>query len=76
MFRKLLFLLLITAPVFAEVGVSDSEIKIGSTSVINGSAAFLGIQYLQGFKTAIAAANDAGGVNGRKITRAESTLKS
>jgi ABC-type branched-subunit amino acid transport system substrate-binding protein len=68
MFRKLLFLLLITAPVFAEVGVSDSEIKIGSTSVINGSAAFLGIQYLQGFKTAIAAANDAGGVNGRKIT--------
>jgi ABC-type branched-subunit amino acid transport system substrate-binding protein len=68
MFIKLLCLSLLATPAFAEVGVSDSEIKTGSTSVINGSAAFLGIQYLQGFKVAIENANDNGGVNGRKIT--------
>jgi ABC-type branched-subunit amino acid transport system substrate-binding protein len=51
----------------AEVGVSDSEILIGSCSALEGPANFLGTQTVLGAKTYLNHVNDQGGVHGRKI---------
>ena len=51
----------------AEDGVTDTEILIGSSLVLEGPANFLGTQTNHGMLTYINSVNEQGGVNGRKI---------
>lgn len=55
------------SPAWAEQGVTDSEIVIGSCSALEGPASFLGTQTVTGAKAYLSLVNDQGGVNGRKI---------
>jgi branched-chain amino acid transport system substrate-binding protein len=48
-------------------GISDAEIKIGSSLALSGHAGYLGKQVLQGASCYINYVNDMGGINGRKI---------
>ncbi len=48
-------------------GVSDKEIRIGSSLALSGHAEYLGIQTLRGALSYIDYVNDNGGVHGRKI---------
>ncbi len=54
-------------PLLAETGVTDSEILIGSSLVLEGPTSYLGIQTNHGMMAYINKVNDEGGVNGRKI---------
>lgn len=49
-------------------GVTDTEIKIGDVNIMTGPASFIGKAVSVGSKIAAAEINEAGGVNGRKIT--------
>ncbi|MBP7652373.1 ABC transporter substrate-binding protein [Candidatus Dependentiae bacterium] len=60
-------IILIPQIIFAEVGVTDNEILIGSSLVLEGPAKFLGVQTKIGYETYIKKINEEGGVNGRKI---------
>ncbi len=51
----------------AEVGVTDTEILIGSSLALEGHASYLGTETLNGFMAYINAINEQGGVHGRKI---------
>ncbi|WP_096701096.1 ABC transporter substrate-binding protein [Magnetospirillum sp. 15-1] len=51
----------------AEQGVTDTEILLGEVEPLSGPPALLGVAYNVGTKVAIAEANAAGGVNGRKL---------
>ena len=51
----------------ADQGVTDTEILLGSVIPLTGPPALLGVAHTTGVKVAIAEANAAGGVNGRKI---------
>jgi branched-chain amino acid transport system substrate-binding protein len=51
----------------AEPGVSPSSIRIGAFDAITGPIPLTGKQIQTGWRTAVNAINDAGGVNGRKI---------
>jgi branched-chain amino acid transport system substrate-binding protein len=51
----------------AEVGVSDSEISVGTVNVQSGPAANLGLDLNAGAKAYIDKVNASGGVNGRKL---------
>jgi branched-chain amino acid transport system substrate-binding protein len=62
------FLLASTAAYAADPGVSDTEIKIGDVNIMTGPASFIGRAVSVGSKIAAAEINEAGGVNGRKIT--------
>ena len=59
------------APLSAESetapGVTDSQILIGSSAALTGSAGTLGTNLLSGAKVAISQINDNGGINGRKL---------
>ena len=57
-------------------GVSSDEIKIGANFEMTGNTANYGISTLEGLKLAIKEANDAGGVNGKKIVLIEADNKS
>ncbi len=59
--------LLAAAPAFAQQGVTDTEILLGEVEPLTGPPALLGLAYNVGTKIAIAEANAAGGVNGRKL---------
>ena len=48
-------------------GVTDNEILIGSCSALEGPSHFLGTETVAGAKAYFALANDAGGVDGRKL---------
>src|SRR5437660_11365625 len=48
-------------------GISDSEIRFGIAAPFSGSAKELGRQMKIGIETAFAVANDAGGLNGRRL---------
>ncbi|MBP0440223.1 ABC transporter substrate-binding protein [Tianweitania sediminis] len=61
-------LLASTASYAADPGVSDTEIKIGDVNIMTGPASFIGRAVAVGSKIAAAEINEAGGVNGRKIT--------
>jgi len=70
--KKRIFLMLLcicfsAVALFAEVGVTDNEILIGSALALEGSNNFLGNQYKIGYETYMAKINAAGGINGRKI---------
>jgi len=49
-------------------GVSDQEIRIGSSLPLSGHAKYLGIQTLRGALSYLDYINEQGGVHGRKIT--------
>lgn len=49
-------------------GVSDTEIRLGSSLALTGHAGYLGTQTLRGAEAYIRHVNDSGGVHGRKIT--------
>jgi serine/threonine protein kinase/ABC-type branched-subunit amino acid transport system substrate-binding protein len=51
-----------------ERGVTDTEIKIGMSSVFSGPSRELGQNMKIGVETSFQAANDRGGVHGRKLT--------
>ena len=61
-------LLASTAAYAADPGVTDTEIKIGDVNIMTGPASFIGRAVAVGSKVAAAEINEAGGVNGRKIT--------
>ena len=52
----------------AEVGVTDSEIRIGQFAAQTGPAAELGKRMQLGIQAHFTAVNSAGGINGRKLT--------
>lgn len=54
-------------PAQAEPGLTDTEILIGDVEPLTGPPALLGVGHTLGVKVAIAEANAAGGINGRKI---------
>src|SRR5258705_9079510 len=57
-----------TAPALAaDPGITDTEIVIGDVEPLTGPPALLGVAASIGHKIAIAEANAAGGINGRKI---------
>lgn len=61
--------LLASAPAYAaDPGVSDTEIKIGDVNIMTGPASFIGRAVALGSKVAASEINEAGGINGRKIT--------
>lgn len=49
-------------------GVTDKEIKVGTIAVQAGVLSFIGTPYVGGMKAYFDMVNDAGGINGRKIT--------
>jgi branched-chain amino acid transport system substrate-binding protein len=51
----------------ADPGITDTEIVIGDVEPLTGPPALLGVAASIGHKIAIAEANNAGGINGRKI---------
>src|SRR5947207_9761453 len=51
----------------ADPGLTDTEILIGDVEPLTGPPALLGVAASIGHKIAIAEANNAGGINGRKI---------
>ncbi|MGE0733479.1 MAG: ABC transporter substrate-binding protein [Alphaproteobacteria bacterium] len=58
---------LLAGTAYAEVGVTDTEIKIGDVNILTGPASFIGQAVTIGSKVAAAEINEAGGINGRKI---------
>lgn len=52
---------------YAEDGVTDKEILLGSTNALGGPSSFLGIQTNHGMNTYFNYLNEKGGVQGRKI---------
>ena len=59
---------LATGPALAaDPGITDTEIVIGDVEPLTGPPALLGVAASIGHKIAIAEANAAGGINGRKI---------
>ncbi len=73
-FTKLLFVftavfafLIYSGLVSAEVGVTDTTIKIGNISDTNGPIAALGIPRVEACKALVQQVNDQGGIHGRKL---------
>lgn len=60
-------LLCATTTARGETGVTDSKILLGQPAAFTGPSAGLGIEMWRGASAAFAAANDAGGVYGRKV---------
>jgi ABC-type branched-subunit amino acid transport system substrate-binding protein len=54
-------------PAFSQQGVTDTEIVVGDILPLTGPPAMLGVAHNLGVKTAVAEANAAGGINGRKV---------
>src|SRR5690606_16521558 len=54
-------------PAAAQQGVTDTEIVIGDILPLTGPPALLGVAHNVGVKAAVAEANAAGGINGRKL---------
>jgi len=57
----------VVSPAFSEVGVTDTEIKIGGTADLSGPIAFMGKAIVAGAGTYFKMINDRGGIHGRKI---------
>ena len=55
---------------------TSDEIRIGANFEMTGNTANYGASTLEGLKLAIKEANDAGGINGKKITLVEADNKS
>ena len=63
----LLALAVLVGPAWADPGVTDTEIAIGSCAALEGPASFLGTQTVLGARAYLNTINDLGGVHGRKI---------
>jgi len=57
----------LVSPAWADPGVTDTEIVIGSCAALEGPASFLGTQTVLGARAYLNTVNDQGGVHGRKI---------
>ncbi len=55
------------SPLDSATGVSDTEIRIGSSLALGGHAGYLGTQILQGAMSHLNFINEQGGIHGRKI---------
>ncbi|MFC1822881.1 ABC transporter substrate-binding protein [Thermodesulfobacteriota bacterium] len=62
-----LFTFMIWSPALAEVGVTDTKIKVGSHTALTGPVAFAGKFLNEGMRVYYQAINDAGGIHGRKV---------
>jgi branched-chain amino acid transport system substrate-binding protein len=60
-------LILFTSTTIAEVGVSNSELKVGFFGALTGPPAFFGTATRNGAMIVFNEINDAGGIHGRKI---------
>ncbi len=67
LFLTCLCFLFCAGSVFAEVGVTNTEIVIGSANDLSGPAAMVGISAKNGMQLKIAEINESGGIHGRKI---------
>lgn len=56
-----------TTSAIAQQGVTDTEILLGDILPLTGPPALLGVAHNLGVKVAVAEANAAGGINGRKL---------
>ncbi|MFC1823593.1 ABC transporter substrate-binding protein [Thermodesulfobacteriota bacterium] len=63
----LIFGLGLSSTLWAEVGVTDTEIVVGSEQDLSGPIAFLGGQIKNGLDMKIKEINEAGGIHGRKL---------
>lgn len=66
--RAAMLALALVGPASADQGVTDDTITLGSWSALTGPFAVYGLPGVAGQASYYAALNDAGGVNGRKIT--------
>jgi ABC-type branched-subunit amino acid transport system substrate-binding protein len=57
----------LVGPAWAEPGVTDTEIVLGSYAALEGPASFLGTQTVVGARAYLSSVNDHGDVHGRKI---------
>jgi branched-chain amino acid transport system substrate-binding protein len=57
----------LAVPVFAQQGVTDTEILVGDILPLTGPPALLGVAHNLGVKVAVSEVNAAGGINGRKV---------
>jgi ABC-type branched-subunit amino acid transport system substrate-binding protein len=57
----------LVSPAWADPGVTDTEIVMGSCAALEGPASFLGTQTVLGARAYLNTVNDQGGVHGRKI---------
>jgi branched-chain amino acid transport system substrate-binding protein len=57
----------IAMPVYAETGVTDTEIVVGESVPLSGPAAAVGVAHALGTKLAIAEVNSKGGIHGRRL---------
>ncbi|HCY83551.1 MAG TPA: hypothetical protein DHV36_00280 [Desulfobacteraceae bacterium] len=55
------------SPAADRTGITDTQIRIGSSLALGGHAGYLGTQMLQGAMSYINHINDRGGIHGRKI---------
>lgn len=62
-----LLLVLGSVGAWAEEGVTDTEIRIGSTGDLSGPIAFMGVSVRDGLNLYFKYINDQGGIHGRKI---------
>lgn len=53
--------------IYSEIGITETEILLGSSSALTGHAEYLGTNYQKGALTYFNYINQLGGVNGRKI---------
>lgn len=60
----------------SETATNSNEIKVGANFELTGGVANYGTQALNGLKLAVKQVNDAGGINGKKITLAIADNKS
>lgn len=58
----------LSAPAHAQQGVTDQEIKLGWFGALSGPASFAGGSARDGINLALKEINEAGGINGRKLT--------
>ncbi|MEA4814019.1 MAG: ABC transporter substrate-binding protein [Oscillospiraceae bacterium] len=56
------------APDDGTQGVTDTEIKIGNSAAVSGAYAPVGVPFLAGIQAYLDMVNDAGGIDGRKVT--------
>ncbi len=61
------FLAVLAAPAAAEDGITQERVVFGQAAPLAGPAAALGLGMQAGLRAAVAEANRAGGVNGRKL---------
>ena len=60
--------LLVFSPVYAETGVTDTEILVGGSLDLTGPAAFMGQGVQRGVQLYFKKVNAEGGINGRNVT--------